>query len=204
MSMGWLPVTQREDGGLASGVPPLWSVWRLEVERHPCGRGSDGRAADRVIGRIATADLVAVTARAETVMRTRTLTELGGDDVPAGPVVEVIAGADRILGSIIREQVALQGWCACEGRIIDTQHGGIARTLEGMGVGPADGPFADHLGCTGEHGVAGSFVEWLFGRGHVSPYPLIVGVELKIAETVIKAITAADLRGPFVVNARHD
>src|SRR5450432_987766 len=109
MSMVGLPETlaKREKGG------HIWSPhdrifdWRSEVERHACGRSPDGRAADGVVARIARTDLVAVTASTETVVRAEPLIDLGVDDVPAGPVVEVVTCAGRILGSVVAEQVPL-------------------------------------------------------------------------------------------------
>src|SRR5882724_10578911 len=101
MSMTRPPVTPKKKGDPRSGSPR--SVCRSEVERHSRGRGSDGRAADGVVGRVATADLIAMAARAETIMRARSLVELRADDIPAGPVVEVVARANRILAGGIVE-----------------------------------------------------------------------------------------------------
>src|ERR1700730_8988751 len=98
-----------EKRGTRHQVPPSSPVrWRSEVERHPCGRGSDCRATDRVVELIARADLVAMAARTKTVVRARTLIDLGADNVPAGPIVEIITGADRILAGGIVEQISLQ------------------------------------------------------------------------------------------------
>jgi len=62
--------------------------------------------------------------------------------------------ADRILAGIIREQVSLYRWRTCKDRIVDAQHGRVARTLEGVGVGSADCPLPDILRGAGEHGIA--------------------------------------------------
>src|SRR6266481_8097690 len=51
---------------------------------------------------------------------------------------------------------------------------------------------------------AWTLVELLLGRGYVPSYPFVEGVQLKVAEAIIEAIAAANLRGPFVVNACHD
>src|SRR5579871_173976 len=94
-------------GGLDS--PPPSSKWRRsEIERHAARDGFEGSAADRVVGGIAAADLVAVAACTETVMRTLPLRELCCHNVPARPVVEVIARPDRVLVCAIAELVGLQ------------------------------------------------------------------------------------------------
>src|SRR6202022_762386 len=77
---------------------------------------------DRFIELIATADLVAVTARTKTVVRARTLIDLGTDNVPTGPIVEEVTGADRILAGGIVEQISLQCQHRCKHRIVDAQH----------------------------------------------------------------------------------
>ena len=72
---------------------PLFSDirWRSEVERHTARGRLEGGAADRVVGRVARAYLVTVPARTKTVVRVGPLREHRADDVPAGPLVEVVA-----------------------------------------------------------------------------------------------------------------
>src|SRR6202043_1695495 len=119
--------------GTFTSPPSSRTRWRSEVERHPRGRSFDCRASDYVVGGIATTNLVAVAARTKTIMRARALIEQGADNVPTGPVVEVVTGADRVLAGGIVEQVSLQCCLGCKDWIVDAQHGRIARTLEGVG-----------------------------------------------------------------------
>ena len=121
-------------------------------------------------------------------MRSRTLVELRGNDVPAGPIVEVVTGADRILAGVICEQVSLQGRGRRKHGIIDAQHRGVARTTEGVGIGPADCPLANHLGGACKHGVAGAFIEGLLDRSYFASNPLVEGVQLEIAEAVVEVV----------------
>src|ERR1700744_2023531 len=84
-------------------------AWRSEVEGQAgCGR-LEGCATDGIVGGVAAANLITMSAGAETVVRTLSLRELAGDKVPAGPAAEVIANADRVLVGGIREQVRLDG-----------------------------------------------------------------------------------------------
>src|SRR5947209_16739594 len=98
----------------------------LEVERHPCGRSSDRSTADRVVLRIAATDLVPVAAGAETVMRAYALIDLGADDVPAGPIVEVVARANGVLACRVIELVSLYVCQRCTDRIVGAQHCRVA------------------------------------------------------------------------------
>src|SRR5581483_9653606 len=98
--------SKHEKGGLDS--PPPSSNWRRsEIERHAARDGLERRTADRVVGRIARANLIAVAARAEAVVSPCPLRELGRHDVPARPVVEVVARTNGILVGGIAEQVGL-------------------------------------------------------------------------------------------------
>src|SRR6185437_12434992 len=65
----------KREKGDPSGPPSSDICRRSKVERHACGRSLDGCATDGVVGSIARADLVAMTARAKTVVRTHTLRE---------------------------------------------------------------------------------------------------------------------------------
>src|ERR1700730_702387 len=195
-------------GGLIKSPLRRVSVSALEVERHACGRGLYGRAADRVVARIARADLVAMAARAKTVVRAHALREHGADNVPAGPVVEVVTSSNGVLGGIIAEQVRLKladvdRSCARHtGKdVVEAQTCGVARALKGVGIGPADSPLADHLSDASEYRITRSLVEGLFERKDLAPNPLVEGVELNVAQTIVEAITAANLGGPLVVNA---
>src|ERR1700726_114640 len=103
MAIGIVGRNRTKKGDSSPSPPSSHIRWRSEVERHPCGRSSDCRAPDYVVGSVATADLVAMTAGPKTIMRARTLIELGADNVPTSPVVEVVTGADRILAGGIVE-----------------------------------------------------------------------------------------------------
>src|SRR5450631_4797489 len=72
-----------------------------------------------------------------------------------------------------------------------------------MSVGRTQGPLANHLRGAGEYGVTRALVERLLCRGHFAPDPLVIGIELQIAEAIVEAIATANLRGPFIVNACH-
>src|SRR5215472_10400061 len=169
-----------------------------------CTNRRYGRSSDRVVLRIAAADLVAVAARAQAVVRPLALREHGADQIPAGPLVEPIARAERVEVGRVVEQIALQRRLRRENRIVDAQHGRVARGLERMRIGCAERPRADELRRAGEHAVARTLVEGLLRRRHVAPQPFVVGVELDVADAVVEAIAAADLGGPFVVNAGED
>src|ERR1700730_416998 len=202
-------------GGLIKSPLRRVSVGALEVERHACGRSFDGRAADRVVGSIARADLVAMAARTKTVVRARALSEHGAHYVPTGPVVEVVTGSDRILAGGIVEYVGLELADLYERSgsnaryagidVVEAQTCRIAGGLEGVSIGPAHGPLLpDELRNTSEHTIARPFIEGLFERQDLAPHPLIEGVELNVANTVVESIAAAHLCGPFVVNAGED
>src|SRR5215471_1656522 len=94
-------------GGFAPS-PLLRYSPALEVEGHASGGRLDGRAADRVIGRVTRANLVTVTARTEAVMRAHSLSKYSADNIPACPLVEVVAGADRILVGGVVELIRLE------------------------------------------------------------------------------------------------
>ena len=49
-----------------------------------------------------------------------------------------------------------------------------------------------------------TLVEELFFQPDFAPYPLVKGIQLKIAQAIVEVIAATDLGGPLVVNARND
>src|SRR6185437_7644025 len=118
---------------------------RSEVEGQAgCGR-LEGCATDGIVGGVAAANLITMSAGAETVVPTLSLRELAGDKVPAGPAAEVITNADRVLVGGIRELVCLNGRKRRECGRIDAQGRGVARGAVGVRIGTVDRPFADIL-----------------------------------------------------------
>src|ERR1700745_1265373 len=77
--------------------PPFGGPFTLEIEGQAGGGAPDGRAADRVVHRVAAADLVGVSACTQAVVGAGALRQLRCDDIPAGPLVEPVTRADRVL-----------------------------------------------------------------------------------------------------------
>src|SRR5258708_362410 len=114
-------------------------------------------------------------ARTKTVMRARALREHGADDIPTGPIVEVVTGADRILAGRIVEQVRLvladvHGNCAGYAGIdvVEAQTRRVAGGLEGMSIGRAQGPLTNELRGAGEHAIARPLIKRLLDRRYFS------------------------------------
>src|SRR5437763_515530 len=70
--------------------------WRSEVERHARGGSLDGHAANRVVGSIAGADLVAMSARPEPVVRALVVDAIAAADL-CGPFVLNAGHYDRTI-----------------------------------------------------------------------------------------------------------
>src|SRR5216684_8595180 len=125
-------------------------------------------------------------ARTQTVVRARTLIEQGADDIPTGPIVEVISGADRILAGGIVELVRLELADLYEISRSDARHAGIdvvkaqtcrvARSFEGVRIGRAECPLPDVLRGAGEYAIARTLIEGLFCRCYFPSYPLVISI----------------------------
>src|SRR5580693_4168557 len=80
---------------------------RSEVQRQAGRDRLERRAADGVVELIAAADLIAVTAGAEAVVRAHALLEVGADEIHARPVGEPVANAGGILIGGFLEHILL-------------------------------------------------------------------------------------------------
>src|SRR5665213_4438651 len=118
-------------GGMKAHPAP---VWLSEVEGQARRGCLEGCSTDGIVGGIAAADLIAMSAGAETVVPTLPLREFAGDDVPTGPFAEVVTEADRILIGGILEQVSLNGRRRRQCRRIDAQCGGVAGRVGGVRI----------------------------------------------------------------------
>ena len=78
---------------------------------------------------------------------------------------------------------------------------GLPGRSERVGVGRTQGPLADALRGAGEYTIARALIEGLLDGSYFAPDPLVEGIELQIADAIIEVIAAADLCGPFIVNA---
>src|ERR1700704_4293053 len=114
-------------------------------------------------------------ARTKTVVRARTLIDLGADNVPAGPVVEVVTSAHRILVGGIVESIRLEladvyDSCARYTGIdgVEAQTCGVTGSFKGVSIRRTQGPLTNELRGAREHAVARTLIERLFGRGDLT------------------------------------
>src|SRR5215472_2989457 len=99
------PISTTKNGLASRARSPSYQICASvsEVERKAGGDGLERRPANCVVGGVAAADLIAVAARSQTIMRPLALGEFGRDNVPARPVVEAVARPNGILiGRLIK------------------------------------------------------------------------------------------------------